>query len=105
MPTSEPPLAPKGLDELCSVTPLPSTYILNRVTLQQCQFSTTKIFLRGELIRYDTLTQWQSSVYSMMHEGTLPDTAVILRDQAEEYHCTGCNYIAGPDELPWSNIN
>jgi len=35
----------------------------------------------------------------------LPNPVVILRDQAEEHCCTGCKYIVGLDELPWSDLN
>jgi len=36
-------------------------------------------------------------------KGLLPDTVVILRDQAEENCCTGCNYIVGTDEQIWTH--
>jgi len=67
--------------------------VVVRVTLS-CDYDNAtqqkKMLLTGELIGYDTLTQWLSSVYStIIHGGTLPDAVVILRDQAEGYCCAG----------------
>ena len=55
-----------------------------------------------------TLMQWLSSVYNQWlytWDGTLPDTAVILRDQAEGHLLHQINYIAAWLSVPRRSLN
>jgi len=68
----------------------------NKYTLMR---QTDEIWHADAVVMLSYMTIWLNTWWN------LPDTEVILRDQAEGYCCTGWNYIAGPYELPWSDMN
>jgi len=92
-------------------TPLGNHHVINASYLwgQHCNEATLlKVHSDGWAERdidfVGTLTQWLSSVYSNQWlgtwDGTLPDAAVILRDQAEECLLHQMNYIVTHSNIP-----